>query len=148
MTPRVATAEPKGAFVDTSAYPFVDVVVGPHPGHGVEAYFDEMTQLLVRPGPHVILLDCTAAHLPSTSTRRRHLEWQAAHRDLIRAGVGGVAFVIPSAVIRGALTAALWMQPLEAPHVVVRTRREALSACHHWLSSVEPRKSDRPPPCP
>src|SRR5690606_802456 len=134
-----ASSGPSGLHVDVSAYPFVDVVIGHYIDDDIEAYFDAMTELVTRPGPHVLLVDCHCATIPSQAMRRRHLAWNAEHRERIRDGVSGIAFVIPSAVIRGVLTAIFWVQPLEAPYVVVKTREEGLAACHHWLSSVEPR---------
>jgi hypothetical protein len=138
VTARVAAPAGPGFRIDVSAYPFVDVVIERHVEVDLDAYFDEMERVLMRPGPHVLLVDCQRATIPSTTTRRRHLAWNTKHRERIRDRVGGMAFVIPSAVIRGALTALFWMQPLEAPYVVVKTRDEALAACHHWLSRDEP----------
>jgi hypothetical protein len=138
VTARVAAPAGQGFRIDLSAYPFVDVVIEGSDPVDLDVYFSQMERVLMRPGPHVLLVDCQRATIPSTTTRRRHLAWNTKHRDRIRDRVAGMAFVIPSAVIRGALTAIFWMQPLEAPYVVVKTRDEALAACHHWLSRDEP----------
>lgn len=145
MTALVASEPERGFRIDVSRYPFVEIVIR-HVEDELDAYFAELAAVLARPGPHVLLIDCTDSTLFRNEMRRRQLTFNAANCERIRSTVSGVAFVVPSAVLRGALTAAFWVQPFEADHVIVRSRDEGLSACHHWLSSVEPRRSDFPPP--
>jgi hypothetical protein len=134
MSADVAASRDRGILVDSTEYPFVEVRFGRHSDADYDAYFEEMTQIAERPGPRVLLVDCTSSSVPSAAMRRRLVAWNVSHRVRIRESVGGVAFVIPSAVIRGVLTAMLWVQPIEAPYVIVKTRRDGLAACHHWLS--------------
>ena len=52
-----------------------------------------------------------------------------ANHDKSAAYCAGYAFVIDSAVVRGILTAILWLAPMPAPHVVVSTVEEG----ERWL---------------
>jgi hypothetical protein len=90
-----------------------------------EAYVAEQAGLLDRKEPYVILFDARASGMPSAKQRQRMAEYmrerEAELRRLCKRGV----FVISSPLIRGALTAILWLQPLPFPHEVVSSMEDA-----------------------
>jgi hypothetical protein len=53
------------------------------------------------------------------------LDGRKLNDELLRTYSVGTAFVISSQLVRGGLTAILWLQPLPTPYVVVATRLEA-----------------------
>ncbi len=74
----------------------------------------------------VLVIDATHAGLATPATqRKRQAEWMKENEAHIRRLTIGCAFVIPSSVIRGFLTAIFWIQPLPCPHVVTSTLEEA-----------------------
>lgn len=91
-----------------------------------ESYLSTYGRVLQRGGKRVVVLDATHAGAPTASQRKRQAEWQKENAALLGVRVLGFAFAIDSAVIRGALTAILWLSPLPAPHYVASSAREAL----------------------
>ncbi len=76
--------------------------------------------------PRVIIHDARAAgHNPPTQ-RKLQAEWLKKHDARLREITLGSVFVIDSALVRGILTAILWLQPLAMPHEVCGTVEEAL----------------------
>lgn len=47
--------------------------------------------------------------------RRLQAEWMKEHTELLRMLTGATAFVVPNSLLRGALTAVLWLAPLPMP---------------------------------
>jgi len=133
-----APTRPEGVSFDTSAYPFVRIRFGRFGDVEFEGFLAEMEELIKRPAPRVLLVDTTHASLPTQAQRRRMTQWFAHHRERLKHDVAGIAFVVPSAVMRGVLTAIFWMQPLPAPYLFVPSVPEGVDACRHWLSKVGP----------
>jgi len=123
---------------DTSAYPFVRIRFGRFGDAEFQGFMDEMEELIKRPAPRVLLIDTTNASIPTQAQRRRLTQWLSEHRERLKGDVLGVAFVVPSAVMRGVLTAMFWIQPFPAPYLFVPTVTEGLEACRHWLSKTGP----------
>ncbi len=48
----------------------------------------------------------------------------------------GVCFVLANPVIRGVLTAILWLQPVSERYEVCSTRKEADQCCRQWVVGV------------
>ena len=112
--------------VDPSDWPLARVTYdGVVDDEAFEAYLTSQTALLERRQPYVILFDARTAGMPSARQRQRMAnnmkENEPELRRLCKRGV----FVISSPVVRGALTAILWLQPLPFPHDVVSTLEEA-----------------------
>ena len=64
--------------------------------------------------------------------------WMKKNEDLLNTNVQATAFVVNSAVIRGALTAILWLTPMRASHRMVGTLEEAEA----WvMQKLEPTRS-------
>ena len=111
---------------DDSRFPIVRVTfVGVVTSEEFERYLDSMTKLLLRRQMNVMVLDASRAGLSPPIQRRRQAEWMKEHDAELRRYSKGTAFVITSTLVRGALTAILWLQPMPTPHVVVSTIEEA-----------------------
>ncbi len=113
--------------MDDSRHPIVVVTFdGPSTDAEFRAYLDDMTRLVVaRREPNVTILDARAAGSTPATQRRMQADWLEKHDAELRRYSAGTAFIITSAMVRGILTAILWLQPMAAPHVVVATFEEA-----------------------
>lgn len=78
---------------------------------------------------YAILYDFRRAELPSAARRRLLATLTRETPPDVRSNCAGVAFVIASAAIRGALTVVLWFQPMTLDHAVFDSVEEA----EHWL---------------
>lgn len=114
--------------VDMARFPVVIVRwQGTNTDAQMLGYLSTMTTIVQRPELKVIVYDATSAQIPPPSQRRLQGEWMVAHQSsMTRWGVG-TAFVFSSAVMRGALTAVLWLAPIPNGHFVTSTIEEALS---------------------
>ena len=91
----------------------------------VDALLDALKRPLLRREKYLEIFDATHTD-PGTSTQRRRIaEWMRTHTSLISTYSVGTAIVVPSALVRGALTAIFWIQPMPCPHTVVSTMAEA-----------------------
>jgi hypothetical protein len=91
-----------------------------------DQYLRDMTeQILGRRQQTVTILDATRSDNTSAAQRKKQAEWLATHKDDLRRYSLGTAFVIKSAMVRGALTAIFWLQPMDRPHTIVATLDEA-----------------------
>lgn len=138
MQQQSAPRRPEGVVFDTSAYPFVRIRFGRFGDMEFDGFLAEMEELIKRPAPRVLLVDTTYSSIPTQAQRRRLTQWFSLHRARLKGEVTGIAFVVPSAVMRGVLTAMFWIQPFPAPYLFVRNMAEGLDACRHWLSQIDP----------
>jgi hypothetical protein len=114
----------RGYEVDDSRFPLVIVRYrGLLDDEAFEAYLQRLQEVRSR-GPNVAVLDATHAGYLPASQRRRQAEWLREHAGMMRDNSLGTAFVIPSTLIRGVLTAILWIVPMPGPHVVVETHEQ------------------------
>ena len=92
-----------------------------------EAYLEEYERYFAR-GEQYAATFITEPHSPMTKARHAKLqtEWISKHEAQLSALCVGAAFVLPSAVMRGALRAMLWMQPLPVPYRVFGSGSEAV----------------------
>lgn len=105
--------------VDVSAWPFVRVTyVGTVDDAAFERYVQEQAALLKRKERYVILFDARRSGMPSAKQRQRMASYMRSHQDELRRFCRRGAFVIDSPLVRGALTAILWLQPLPFEHEV------------------------------
>ncbi len=74
----------------------------------------------------VLIQDARNAGQSPPTQRKMQAEWLKKHEARLRNIALGTAFVIDSALVRGILTAILWLQPLPMPHEVCGTIEEAL----------------------
>lgn len=123
--------------IDESRYPIALMAF-----HGVftDAYFDEylakLTEIARRPGTRALIYDIRDSGMVPAAQRRKQADWMARYELLTRAGTAGMAFVIDSPILRGILTAILWMSPMACPHTVVATLPEAYSWCDQTLRAA------------
>ncbi len=91
-----------------------------------EQYLGKLTDVvLARESDTVTIFDLTRAESASASRRQRQARWLAENDEAIGRHSLGSAFVVRSTVTRAALTAILWLQPMERPYVVVGTVADA-----------------------
>lgn len=98
-------------------------------GAATDAQFGEylaaMSALRSSHGKTVVVLDAREAGDTPARQRKMQAEWLDAHRTLLERDSLGTAFVITRGLIRGVLTAILWMSPIPGGHRVFATYEEA-----------------------
>ena len=129
--------------IDDGEFPLVTVkVVGGSTPADTASYLQHMESLIARArstGERAVhVIDAREALLSSASDRRMMGEWMKEHDLDNRETCGGFAFVFDSAIVRGALTAVLWIHPLPAPHFITSDVGEALSWARQRLSQAGP----------
>lgn len=82
------------------------------------------TEIITRRGRHVRLADASDAKLTDFRIMRRQADHIQEKIDMLRDNTIGGAFVIPSAMVRGAMRAILRIQPLPYPFTIVSTVEE------------------------
>jgi hypothetical protein len=94
--------------------------------------FEEYLRLrcvnLARRKPTAVVVDSRKMVTMSAAQRKRQAEWIDSNREDLRLFTRGTAFVINNPLMRGALTAILWLTRYETPYVVVAT----LEAAEEW----------------
>ena len=102
----------------------------------LRAYLDEQTEIwrrfATRRQKLIFVVDCSLGTSLNATQREMYAQWLNEARPLLDACLVGVAFVMTSALVRGALTAIFWLARLSAPHVVRKTLPEALE----WALAV------------
>ncbi|MCU0671301.1 MAG: STAS/SEC14 domain-containing protein [Myxococcota bacterium] len=112
--------------VDSSEWPFVRVTyVDSVDDAAFERYVQEQAALLERKEPYVVLFDARRSGMPTAKQRQRMARYMRDHETQLRRYCRRGAFVIESPLIRGALTAILWIQPLPFPHEVFASVEDA-----------------------
>lgn len=102
-------------------------------------YLDHVLCITKRGERHAMVYDATHAGWIPPSQRKLQADWMREHDKLNRDTTAGLSFVLPSPLLRGVLTAILWLQPMPCPHSIVSTLDEGLSWCRARLR-------DRPAP--
>lgn len=116
--------------LDFSTLPVFEVrYIGTVDDTTFQRYLDDLVSVLSARKPYVLLADATRSGAPSARQRQLQAEVIRVHEAGFARYCRGAAFVIDSALIRGALTAILWLQKLPYEHAIVPTRGEALT----WL---------------
>lgn len=78
----------------------------------------------------------------SASQRRKMITWQNQNQERIARTVAGIAFVIDSAIVRGAATAMLWLYKPVYDYAAFATRSEAEEwALRKLTSASQPPRS-------
>lgn len=89
-------------------------------------YHDTTLALIrARRAPTVTIIDASQSVISSAGQRKLQAEWMRENQHLLAQFTVGIAFVIRSAIIRGAVQAVLWLQPLPMPHAVVTSLEQA-----------------------
>lgn len=128
----------RGVHVDASQYPLMRVVYN---GVGDDKNFNDYLATLDATLKRAIadrarvawIFDARLAGFAPPTQRRAQADWMVNNHEGARATCAGFAFVIDSAMIRGALTAVLWFAPMPAPLVVLSTVTAAEIWCKERL---------------
>lgn len=98
------------------------------------AYLAHVLRITQRGEVHAMVYDASAAGWVPPSQRQLQVEWMREHDKLNRDTTAGLAFVLPSPLVRGVLTAMLWLAPMPCPHLVARTLDQGLVWCRERLT--------------
>lgn len=126
---------PGGISLDTARWPLLYVRFRGSADVAIwDGYLEALTRVITqRPGKRVMIMDATECGMVSAAARRKQAEWMAKYDDNTRMFTMGIAFVLPSPLLRGALTAVFWLQPLPCPYAVVKDVPTAMERCEAWL---------------
>jgi hypothetical protein len=112
--------------VDGSRAPLIVVrFVGTVDDDAFERYLAEYAAVFDAKQRYAVVLDAMEAGVPTARQRARQAAWMGEHDATLRRLCVGGAFAIRSGLVRGALTAILWLQPLPFPYAVVGSVPEA-----------------------
>lgn len=126
--------------VDVTGFPLVVVTYeGMVDDAEFDAYLAELDRHVLRRQRCAFVFDARNAGRSPATQRRKQAEWMKANDEVLRSYSAGYAFVISSPLVRGALTAILWLQSLPAPFTVVATFSEAERWARAQLQSPSPR---------
>lgn len=100
------------------------------------AYLDQYGARLIRHARYALTIDARNAGVPNSHQRRLQANWMKRHQADVGQRCVGIAFVITNQLVRGALTAILWLQPLPAPSEVVADVETARRWCHKRLEAA------------
>lgn len=84
----------------------------------------------------VTILDARRAVRNPATQRKKQAEWIERHTEQLRKYSLGTAFIINSPLVRGVLTAILWVRPLPTQHTVVSTMEEAEAWVQQQLAAA------------
>ncbi|MCH9689014.1 MAG: hypothetical protein K0V04_46705 [Deltaproteobacteria bacterium] len=107
-------------------WPLVKIYVnGEVDGHDLDEHHSRYGAMLRR-GKHAIM-EITQLDAPMMTSQvvRLRARFIAEHRQMLADNCMAGAYVLPSAVARGALKAVSWLQPLPFPHSVFDTEQDA-----------------------
>lgn len=112
--------------MDESRFPLV-VVTFPVSADDVEfgEYLQGLSRLLERRGRMATVFDARQLDAPPATQRARQADWLKTNREQLRKYSCGSVFVSGSPLIRGTMTAILWVAPMPMPHAIVATMQEA-----------------------
>jgi hypothetical protein len=112
--------------IDDSGFPIVRVTfTGSVSNEEFDEYLAGMSRMIGRRQPNVTILDARHSARTPAVQRKKQADWIKQHEAELRRYSCGTAFVITSALIRGVLTAILWLQPMPQAHTVVGSLDEA-----------------------
>jgi len=102
------------------------------------AHLAALSAIIERPGSRALVYDARLAQPAPASQRQLQAEWMKGNDAAIRRATAGIAFVVPSAIVRGALTAILWLQPLACPHRVTANFEDGFRWARQQLAAAKP----------
>lgn len=115
----------------TQAPLFTFIIDGTPTVEQLREHLREYQEILNRDRPLVVLFDTTNAMMVDAMYRKVYADFLNANTERMSRLIKGMAFVITSALLRGALTAVLWRAPLPYPHKTFHKIDEART----WLRS-------------
>lgn len=117
---------------DTTQAPMLTFRVDGDPTYEqVLAHLQEYREFLARCQPYVVVFDVRDAGMGSAKVRKAYADFLNANAEDLRLFCKGIAFVVTSSIVQGAITAVLWLAPLPFPHKTFGNVEEARA----WLRS-------------
>lgn len=130
--------------LDDSKFPLIVVTFsGSTSDADFETYLTDLTRVSMRDGPKAFLFDARAATSTPPSQRKRMAHWMMHDMTKARGGFACVAFVFSSAVVRGVLTAILWLAPMRLKHGIFAEIGEANQFCLTQIAAKRARAAQR-----
>lgn len=118
---------------DESAFPLVVVTwTGLASDADFESFFAEQKKLLAKNLPYVQIADATNAKVMSSMQRRMIAEFSSETSSDAARLCKGTVVIISNPIVRGGMTAVLWIAKLSYPLEVVATFEEALVVAGRW----------------
>ena len=127
--------------VDDSQFPLVYVVArGTPTDQEFDAYLEELAALYRRRERFALVVDASRSGGATAAQRKKQADWIKQNAMMIQALNLGTAFVVPSALARGVMTAILWLQPMPSPHLVCNSPPEGVRWASEQLrqAGIEP----------
>lgn len=122
--------------VDESRLPLLTIeFVGACTDAELEDYLRTVSRVLQRQLPYALVVDASRAAGFGASQRQRQAAWTKEHDGALRAYCTGIAVIITSPIVRGAMTAVLWISPLPVPYIITGTKPEAQTWVEERLGS-------------
>lgn len=90
-----------------------------------DGYLARLGSFVARRQDFALILDASRAGATPPLHRKKQAEFMAREEVRLRKHSAGTAFVITSALVRGALTAIFWLQPMPSEHTIASTYEEA-----------------------
>lgn len=87
--------------------------------------FDECDEMLAANQRYGIVIDGTNSDGFTATQRSANANWFATRAPQLRRLCVGAAFSIRSPLVRGTLTAIMWLAPIPMPHTILPTASEA-----------------------
>ncbi len=125
------------ARVDRDQFPLVVITftgAKPTPAN-FRQYLDELYANYERKQPLALVFDATSATVPGISYQKQQAEWMREHQNLIQSYCRGIAYVIPSAVIRNVLKLIFKIQRDPVPSKVFSSQEEGLAWANAQLKT-------------
>lgn len=127
-----------GVVVDADRYPLVIITLrGQLTDAQLEAYLAYVDRLpATGDEPGVMVFDLSDARVFTATQRKRQADWIKAQRGDRMSPRQGVAFIIRSAIVRGAVRAVFWLADPSAAVGIFATREEALAWAHARMTQT------------
>lgn len=101
-----------------------------------QTYLAEYTDLVHRKVPYATVYSTLpGARIPSGANARQQAAWMKREQPVVNQFCQGLAFALPSPLMRGVLRGILKMQPIIADYVVVDDEDEAIAWAKARLAS-------------
>ena len=97
-------------------------------------YLGRLERILARRVRIVTVFDATRMERPTAARRKQQAEWLSRWEPSLMQFTLLAVFVVPTPLVRGALTAVFWWSPPKFPHVLVATLDEAMRLAEKALA--------------
>ncbi|MCS6968327.1 MAG: hypothetical protein RMJ44_06965 [Cytophagales bacterium] len=101
-----------------------------------ENYLNKALEIYQRKTPVSFVFDCTLSKYLRAELRIKQAEWLKKHKELISTWQKCFVFVMPNKLVRVILDAIMFITPLPAPHVIVKTLEEGLAEATKALQAA------------